>query len=254
MIATSRDGTRIVYDRIGEGPPLVIVLGAFNDRTTGGPLAAYLAAQFSVFCYDRRGKGASGDTAPYAVEREVEDLAALVRAAGGAAAVLGYSSGAALALKAAASEVPITRLALYDLPPAQPSEHVTQLAALVAVGQRGEAVEYFQRELVGLPEQVILRLRHAPFRPALEAMAHTLVYEASIMADAAHAAAFAANVHRPTLAIAAGAAPPIMREVAERLVTSLARGRALVLEGATHDLEPHKVGPVLQAFLGEADG
>jgi pimeloyl-ACP methyl ester carboxylesterase len=107
---TSRDGTRIAYERTGDGLPVVLVLGAFNDRATGAPLAEHLAADFTVFTYDRRGRGDSGDTAPYAVEREVEDLAALIDAAGGTAAVFGFSSGAVLALRAAAQGLSITKL------------------------------------------------------------------------------------------------------------------------------------------------
>src|SRR5438128_12457616 len=108
---TSKDGTRIAFDRSGEGPAIILVVGAFNDRSTGAPLARYLERQFSVFNYDRRGRGASGDTAPYAIEREIEDLDALIAQAGGLAYVFGYSSGAILALRAAAHGRAITRLA-----------------------------------------------------------------------------------------------------------------------------------------------
>jgi pimeloyl-ACP methyl ester carboxylesterase len=246
---TSRDGTTIAFDRTGEGPPVVLVVGAFNDRFKGAPLAAFLAPRFATLCYDRRGRGASGDTAPYALEREVEDLEAVVRAAGGSAAVLGYSSGAVLALEAAARGLPITRLALYELPPAQSPEHAAALAALVAAGRRGDAVEYFQRRVVGIPEPVVAQLRDAPFRPALEAMAHTLVYDATIMGYGARLAELATRVRQPTLAIAGGASPPIMRETAERLARALPDGRAHVIEGATHDLAPAAVGPVLERFL-----
>src|SRR5438309_5197503 len=115
-VVVSKDGTAIAFEQFGEGQPLVLVVGAFNDRSTGAPLAASLAPHFSVFTYDRRGRGESGDTAPYDVEREIEDLAALIAEAGGAAAVFGYSSGANLALQAAASGLPITKLALYEAP------------------------------------------------------------------------------------------------------------------------------------------
>src|SRR5438270_1985362 len=189
----SKDGTDIAFEQFGEGKPLNLVVGAFNGRSTGAPLAAQLAPHFSVFIYDRRGRGESGDRAPYAVEREIEDLAALIAEAGGAAAVFGYSSGANLALQAAASGLPITRLALYEAPylvdvdngqkaGAGPS-HAAQLSALIAAGRRGDAVEYFQKQMVGIPEEVVVQLRHAPFRPALEAMAHTLVYDATILGD-----------------------------------------------------------------------
>src|SRR5262245_25674056 len=183
-IANSSDGTKIAYDKVGDGPALVLVDGALCRRDFGPstPLAKELADRFTVFTYDRRGRGDSGDTPPYAVERELEDLDALIRQAGGTAAVLGFSSGAALALQGAARGLAISHLALYDLPlasepPPGAAQHASEVAALVHAGRRGEAVEYFQRRVVGIPEPVIAQLRGAPFRPALEAMAHTLVYD-----------------------------------------------------------------------------
>jgi thioesterase domain-containing protein len=145
---TSKDGTTIASDRIGVGSPLILVVGAFNDRSTGGPLAEALADKLTVVNYNRRGRGASGDTAPYAVEREVEDLDALIEDVGGEASVFGYSSGAALAIDSAAAGSTVTKLALYDLPPVidddRPGDsvdHASKLADLVAEGRRGEAVE-----------------------------------------------------------------------------------------------------------------
>jgi pimeloyl-ACP methyl ester carboxylesterase len=251
---TSRDGTTIAFDRSGQGPPVILVLGAFNDRMTGAALAASLAARFTVLSYDRRGRGESGDTLPYAVEREIEDLEAVIRAAGGSAAVFGYSSGAVLALRAAASGLAITKLALYESPPAHPSPHAAELAALIAAGRRGDAVEYFQRRMVGIPEPVIVQLRQAPFRPALEAMAHTLVYEATILGGEVLSAELLAKVRPPTLAIAGGASPPVMRETAAALVRSLPDGRSLIIDGATHDLVPTLLAPVLERFFASAGG
>jgi hypothetical protein len=171
-----------------------------------------------VFRYDRRGRGDSGDAPPYAVEREVEDLRAVIDRAGGSAAVLGFSSGAALALTAAVRGLPIARLALYDLPliadgplgrgqrTALPAaDHGATLAALVAGGHRGDAVEYFQSRVVGIPEPVVAQLRRAPFRPALEAMAHTLAYEAAIVGSGdlpADPTTALAAVRMPVLALA----------------------------------------------------
>jgi pimeloyl-ACP methyl ester carboxylesterase len=246
---TSRDGTRISFERTGEGPPLVLVVGAFNDRHKGAPLAAALGSHFSVYCYDRRGRGDSGDAADHAVEREVEDLQALIGAAGGSAAVFGYSSGAMLALKAAAAGLPITQLALYELPPAQAPEHARELAALVAAGRRGDAVEYFQLRIVGIPEHVVHELRGAPFRPALEAMAHTLVYDVTILGAGAVSSEQLANIRQPCLAIAGGASPPVMREVSAALARSLPNGRSLILENATHEIEPAVLAPVLEHFF-----
>lgn len=249
----SKDGTVIAFDQVGRGPPVILTLGAFNDRRTGAPLAAFLARHFTVLSYDRRGRGDSGDAPAYDVSREIDDIDAVIRAAGGEAAVVGYSSGAVLALRAGASGLPITRLALYETPPAQPAEHVAALASLIAAGRRGDAVEYFQRRVVGIPEPVIARLRDAPFRPALEAMAHTVVYDAAIVAYDGLLKTFAEHVREPVLAIAGSASPPVMRDVAEQLARTLPAGRSLTLEGATHDIDPALVGPVLLQFL-DGDG
>jgi pimeloyl-ACP methyl ester carboxylesterase len=139
----SADGTKIAFDQTGQGPPVILVVGAFNDRSTGAPLAEALKSQLTVLNYDRRGRGASGDTQPYAVEREVEDLDALIREVGGAAHVFGYSSGANLTLEGAASGLNITKLALYEAAfivsdgvPRPPKDMVGQLSKLVASGRR----------------------------------------------------------------------------------------------------------------------
>lgn len=253
---TSKDGTKIAFDRIGAGPPLILVVGAFNDRSTGAPLADVLASHFAVATYDRRGRGASGDTAPYVTEREVDDLDALIAQIGGEASVFGYSSGAALALKAAAAGSAITKLALYDLPPVlengiprDPVDHAARLAELVAEGNRGDAVEYFQSNLVGIPDEIVIQLRHAPFRPALEAMAHTLVYEAMIVGERWRREDLASSIKVPTLALAAGAGSPVLPAAAQALAAAVPDARALILDDQTHDIDPAVLGPVLEEFL-----
>lgn len=245
----------IAFDQTGKGSPVILVLGAFNTRDTGAPLAAALSAHHTVINYDRRGRGDSGDSAPYAVEREIEDLEVLVRHAGGSAAVFGFSSGAALALAAAAHGLAITRLALFDLPlrasgPGNPVDHAAALDELVRAGRRGDAVEYFQRDMVGLPAPLVEQLRTSPFRRALEAMAHTLVYEARILGDGLLRRDQARAVRCPTLAIAGGKAAPFMRETAEELARLVPDGRALVLESTTHDLVPEILAPPLLRFYG----
>jgi pimeloyl-ACP methyl ester carboxylesterase len=244
----------IAFDRLGNGALVIIVLGAFNTRSSGAALAAALAAHRTVINYDRRGRGASGDCPPYAVEREIEDLDGLVHEVGGSAALFGFSSGAALALAAAAHGLNVTRLVVFDLPltvgpPPTPIDHAAELDALVRAGRRGDAVEYFQRVMVGIPEPVVVQLRSAPFRPALEAMAHTLVYEALILGNGQLSLDLARNVRAPTLALAAGSGPPFMRETAAALARAVPDGRARVLEGATHDLVPEMLVPVLDEFL-----
>ena len=255
----SEDGTVIAFDRVGEGPPIILVLGAFNDRATGAPLAAALQDRFSVVTYDRRGRGDSGDTPPYAVEREVEDLEAMIEEVGGSAAVFGYSSGAVLSLMAAARGLAITRLALYDLPLSaegarieRPEDLAARLAGLVEADRRGDAVTLFQTEGVGLPSEVVAQLRQAPFWPALEAMAHTLVYETEIVSDGSLPVDMVASVAVPTLAIAGGESFPFMRETPWALAAVMPDARARVLEDQSHDIVPHALAPVLEEYFSEA--
>src|SRR5512136_3089047 len=144
---TSKDGTPIAFGKTGHGPAIILVSGALGDRSAAAPLTPLLSPHFTVLAYDRRGRGDSGDTAPYAVEREVEDIDALVTEAGGSAFVYGHSSGAVLALEAAARGLAITRLALYEPPfivdnshPPVSADYVARLNQLVAAGRRGDAV------------------------------------------------------------------------------------------------------------------
>ena len=247
--ATSKDGTTIAYDKTGQGPAIILVVGAFNDRTTGAPLAQFLERHFTVFNYDRRGRGDSGDTAPYAIEREIEDLDALIAQAGGSARVFGYSSGAILALRAAAHGLAISQLALYEPPPTgtKAGELAPRLAELIAAGRRGDAVELFQTEAVGIPAAVVAQMRNAPFRPALEKMAHTLVYESMILG--ALPTGLVASVRVPTLVIDGEASPEVMRHAAQALAEALPDGRYRTLAGQGHDIVPAVVAPVLEEFL-----
>jgi pimeloyl-ACP methyl ester carboxylesterase len=254
----SRDGTSIAFDRRGDGPPIIMVVGAFNERPTAAPLAQTLASQFTCITYDRRGRGDSGDTLPYAPEREIEDLAALIESVGGSAEVFGYSSGGVLAMQAAASGLPISRLAIYDAPylvdayrKAEPVDHTARLAELIAAGRRGEAVEYFQTQVVGIPPEVVAQLRGAPFRSSLERIAHTLVYECTLIGDGSlPAPEVAARVQMPTLLLAGGAGSPIMPAAAKALARLLPDAQAKVLPEHGHDLDPAALGPELSTFFG----
>src|SRR6266508_2591155 len=246
----SADGTAIAFDRFGDGPPVIMVVGAFNTRSTTEPLARALQEQVTVLNYDRRGRGDSGDTAPYAVGREIEDLAALIAAAGGAAAVFGYSSGAILALKAAATGLPITHLALYEPPfraddshPALPTGLAAQLAELVAADRPGDAVELYQTKAVGIPEDVVAQLRHAPFRPGLEAIAHTLAYDAEIIGDLSLPADLLASVTLPALVISGEQSPPFLRAAPRAAAAALPSGRLASLPRQTHDISPEATAP-----------
>lgn len=158
--ARPKGGTTIAYERYGQGPPVIVVGGAACDRAVTRPLAERLASHFTVFNYDRRGRGDSGDTPPYAVEREIEDLAALIAVAGGTASVYGHSSGAGLALQAAAHGLPIAMLVLHE-PPYVPDgeeerrisrEYAEKPNVILAEGRRDDAVELFMTT-VGTPKE-----------------------------------------------------------------------------------------------------
>ncbi len=246
---TSKDGTTIAFDQSGQGPAVILVMGAFNDRSTGAPLAQALESHFTVFNYDRRGRGESGDTAPYAIAREIEDIDALIAQAGGSARVFGYSSGAILALRAAAHGSAISQLAFYEPPPtgARAGQLAPQLGELIAAGRRGDAVELFQTEAVGIPAAVVAQLRNAPFRPALERIAPTLVYESTIL-QAVPTDLFA-SVRVPTLIIDGDQSPQIMRQAAQSLANALRDGRYRTLDGQGHDMVPAVLGPVLEEFF-----
>src|SRR5215472_15913323 len=215
-------------------------VGAFNTRSTTEPLAKALAPQFTVLNYDRRGRGDSGDTAPYAVDREIEDLGALIAAAGGSAAVFGYSSGATLALKAAASGLPVTRLVLYE-PPFRTDDIYPGLPA-------GFAAQLYQTKAVGIPEDVVAQLRHTPFRPGLEAIAHTLAYDAAIVGDLSMPPELA-SLTTPALVISGEQSPPFLRSAAQAAAAALPDGRLASLPGQTHDIDPQATAPVVAEFL-----
>lgn len=252
----SADGTTLAFDVYGDGPPIIFVGGAFNTRSTTAPLAAALRDRFTTLNFDRRGRGDSGDTPPYAVEREIDDLDAMIRAAGGSAAVFGYSSGATLALKAAARGSAITKLVVYDAPfavdeshPRLPAGFADELVRLIAAGRRDDAVELYQRVAVGMPEDVVVRMRHAPFRRALEAVAHTLSYDARIVGDLALPTDLIRSIAAPTLVVDGEASPPVMHKAAEALVQTLPDARRCTLPGQGHDLSPDALRPVLMGFL-----
>lgn len=253
---TSRDGTRIAFDVQGHGPPVILVNGALADRSAGAPLAAVLAGELTVYTYDRRGRGDSGDTPPYAVEREVEDLRVMIAAAGGSAYVYGASSGAALALEAAASGLAIGRLAVWEPPyipsgsrPPPPEGVAERLRTLVSLGRRGDAVEHFLQHVVGMPEEVVAQARQAPFWPAQEALAHTLAYDVAVLGDFTLPAARLAAVEIPTLVLCGGASVAWIQDTARAVAEALPEGRHRTIAGQTHSAAPEAVAPVLLDFF-----
>jgi len=256
----SADGTRIAFERSGAGPALILVGGALSDRSAAANLATGLAADLTVVAFDRRGRGDSTDPPPYSVEREIEDLDALIGAVGGSTFVFGHSSGAVLALRAAATGLPITRLAVYEPPfivddtrEPLPADYVAHLAELVATGRRGDAVEYFMTVGVGVPAVVIAQMRRAPMWAGMEALAHTLAYDGRVMGDAMASSPEPlrrwASLSVPTLVIDGGASPPWMRNAARTLAETLPNAAYRTLDGQDHGPASSVLGPVLAAFF-----
>lgn len=253
----SADGTSLAYASRGEGPPVILVSGAMSTGDTVAPLAEALADRFTAVVYDRRGRGASGDTQPYAVEREVEDLAALIGAVGGEAALYGVSSGGALALRAAASGLPVRRIAVYEVPFAvyeggaeERAEYTERLTSALEQDRRGDAVELFLR-LTGLGEGLIQGARQSPMWPGMESIAPSLAYDDAVMGDGLVPQARLASITAPVLSLAGGASPEWMREAARIVADTALRGTYRVLERQSHMVEPEVLAPVLTEFFGE---
>ena len=252
----SRDGTSLAYESTGQGPTVILVSGAMSTGGTVAPLAVPLADRFRVVPYDRRGRGESGDTQPYAVEREVEDLAALIEAVGGEAALCGVSSGGALVLEAAASGLPVRRVAVYEVPfadfleggAARYSEYTAHLSEALAHGRRGDAVELFLR-LTGMAEQTIQGARQSPMWAGMETVAPSLAYDDAVMGDGLVPRERLASITVPVLSVAGGASPGWMREAAWAVAEAVPEGTYRSLEGQTHMVEPGVLGPVLAEFF-----
>ena len=253
---TSRDGTVITYERLGAGPAVILVCGGSVDRMSNAALATLLAERFTVYNYDRRGRGESGDTPPYAVAREIEDIAAVAEAAGGSAYLYGASSGAALALEAAlALPGVITKLALWEPPyipdgfPRPPADTAQTFSRLVAEGRRDAAAEYFMATVVGLPPEFVAQARSSPWWPAQLALAHTLAYDATIMGDYTLPAERFAAVTIPTLVMDGGASFPFMAPAAQALAQALPHAQRRTLEGQGHDASADSMAPAMIEFF-----
>jgi pimeloyl-ACP methyl ester carboxylesterase len=258
----SVDGTTIAYERAGTGPVLVFLAGAFNTRGTCAELAGFLTDDFTTVLVDRRGRGdstdalAAADVGSYLVDLEVADLDAVVAAEGGRAAVFGFSSGGTLALHAAAAGSAISELVLYEAPfalaglPAPPADAPGRLAALVAEGRRGDAVALMQREVIGLPAEMVEQARLSPGWPSLEAIAQTVVYDATIT----HAPNVPSPAMRaldvPTLVVCGAETWPGLRAAGVALADELAYGTyAEVAGGAGHGIAAEATAALLRDWL-----
>ncbi|HEU4947267.1 MAG TPA: alpha/beta hydrolase [Kribbella sp.] len=252
----SADGTAIAYDRLGDGPAVVLVGGGSVDRTANAPLASLLAQNYTVYNYDRRGRGDSDDAEVYAIEREFEDLDAVFAEAGGAAYLYGTSSGAALAVLATAAGRPAIRLALWEPPyileggrPRPPADTASIYRDFIAAGRRSDAAEYFMAEVVGLPREFVDQAKQAPWWAGQEAIAHTLAYDATIMGDYSLPTDTIASVHTPTLVLDGGAGEEWMQLTCRTVADLLPDGRHGTLAGQQHNVDPAVIAPALTEFF-----
>ena len=263
MQRASNDGTRIAFDRAGNGPTLILVDGALCHRGVGPNrrLGERLRREFTVITYDRRGRGESGDRAGYAVAREVEDIAALIDAAGGSAYVYGISSGGALALEAA-QRLPgkVEKVAVYEIPfvvddsrPPVPASFISDLDQLIKADRRGTAVKRFMRDAVRLPGPLVAMMPLSPGWGKNKAVAHTLVYDVAVMGDRQSGKRLDAQqwkrVTVPTLVASGSKSPTWVRNAAEQLAETLPMADYRVLEGQRHYVKPDAMAPVLTDFF-----
>jgi pimeloyl-ACP methyl ester carboxylesterase len=260
---TSKDGTRIAYDRTGSGPAVILVAGALGARKfkKTEQLATLLSEHCTVVNYDRRGRGNSSEAGPFAPEREIEDLGALLAAAGGSAAVWGWSSGGALALNAAAAGVPIERISVYEVPfivdpeASRPTpDYGERLDALVAAGDRDGAVRHFMRNAMGIPAPFVALMRLSPMWKDLRSTAHTLPYDwAALRPDRMYGApldpAEFAPITAPVQVVSGSKSPSLLQDGSRALAEVLPNAEHHELEGVSHNLKMEKLAPVLVPFI-----
>ncbi len=256
----SKDGASIAYDRIGQGPALILIGGALSTRAAANAISARLAPHFTVFAVDRRGRGDSSDHAPYSVRREVEDIAALVEAAGGTAYLFGHSSGAVLTLEAADQIPAITKLAVYEPPfilensrPPVPPDYVAHLVQLYKTGKPGEAVEYFWTAALRLPPEQVAHMKDSPMWPGMVAIERTLVYDGMIMDGTMDGEPLEegrwAHITIPTLIMDGGSSPTFMHAGADALARLLPNAQRRTLAGQGHGAADDVLAPVLIEFF-----
>ena len=257
----SADGTEIAFDRTGSGPALVIVGGAWNDRKTPAQLAEALASSFTVYCYDRRGRGDSGLTEPYAVEREIEDLQAVIEAAGGSAHLFGHSSGGALALETTARSVSVSKVAVYEPPyivddsrPPLPSDYVEHLDELSTAGEGREVIRYFMTAAVCMPPEMVEPIVESPMAEAMVPLAHTVAYDGRVMLRQSMDGKPLLNewtdsITVPALVMDGGDSPAWLHSAARAVVGVLPDVQYRTLEGCDHAAPPEAIAPVLERFL-----
>jgi pimeloyl-ACP methyl ester carboxylesterase len=259
----SKDRTAIAYSKVGSGPALIIVTGATAFRAFDPNLAVLadlLAPKFTVVTYDRRGRGESGNTLPFSPQREIEDIAALVEMAGGRASLLGYSSGAVVALEAAASGLPIDRVVMYEPPFVLPgtgfppaADYVETLNRMTASGDKDAAPAYFMQS-VGMPPEAIEGAKASPMWPIMQSIGPTIAYDGQFMFDGYYTAGKFPerwkHATMPVLVLNGDASFPFMPAAADAVAAALPNATRKVLAGQDHGPKPEVMAPVLREFLG----
>ena len=258
---TSRDGTPIAYETLGSGPPLILVDGALCYRASGParPLAEQLRDRFTVYIYDRRGRGESGDTLPYAPEREVEDIEALIAAAGGSAMLYGISSGGVLALEAANHVDGVSGVFVYEAPlivddsRALAPGYAEKMDALVAADRRGAALKHFMRTGVGLPAFMVFIMQLMPMWKGLQTVAPTLAYDTALTAPLQGGQPLPpdrwSNVRVPAKIVGGTKSDTWMRNAQKAIAEVLPNARHAELEGENHMVKPEKIAPMIKEFF-----
>ncbi|WP_326821758.1 alpha/beta hydrolase [Streptosporangium sp. NBC_01639] len=264
---TSSDGTVIAFEKVGQGPPVVLVDGAFVYRAIdpwAPQFASLLADKYTVYTYERRGRGNSGDNsgdaAPYAIAREIEDLAAVIKEAGGSANVVGLSSGAVLALDAAASDLPITKLAVYEPPfivddshPPRPDDYLAVAKEIIADGRKGDAIAHALTKTVFLPPEMVEGMRAEPFFGAMEAVGNTVAYDGEIMDGLMSGKPLPtdrwSSLSVPTLVLYGGASEQWVHNGAKALNELLPTAEVQGLEGQTHEIDASVLASVVEKYF-----
>jgi pimeloyl-ACP methyl ester carboxylesterase len=257
VFAESKDGTRIAFEKTGKGPALVIVSGALANRSGGKPLADKLKESFTVYTYDRRGRGDSGDTKPYAVDREIEDLGALIDRAGNEAYLYGVSSGAALTLQAAAKlgATKVPKIAIYDAPYGQTerdfNEQKDRVSQLVQTGKPGDAAEFFL-SAIGMPPPALEEMKRSPQWESVRTIDFTLNYDYAVLGNGS-VPDIVKQITVPTLVMVGEKSAPFMHPTADRIAALAPNAERKTVKGQAHQAAPEVVVPLLIEFFGKGN-
>ncbi len=254
----SKDGTKIAYEKNGNGPVVIIVDGALCSRTFGptAKLVPLLKDQFTVITYDRRGRNESGDTLPYSADKEIEDIDALIKEVGDSVYMVGFSSGAALVLRAAASGLNIKKQVLYEAPYVMnmgghnpPVDSEAQLKKLISEDKRGDTVKFFMKDMIGVPALMTAIMSLMPMWSKLKAVAHTLPYDAAVMENFTFPTQLVAAVKIPTLVMGGSKSPISLRNSVKKLSEAIANSQSKFLEGQNHNVSMKVLAPELIKYL-----